>query len=202
MAAFGLILTATLLPAQSPNESEKVPTPFGLHMGMKKDKIGRIEMEVSQHKYQLTSVSKPHPDLEIYVATVTPNAGLCFIRALSHTWQTKREGTELQAKFQDVKSQIEEIYGKAHITDSLAPGSTRTRSRDWMATLLDKERTLLARWSAADDNLPMKPTIAKIYVGAYALAPNQGYLVVEYYFTNYAECQTEISPAGAATPKQ
>lgn len=196
MATLGLILTATVLTAQS--KPPDAPSPFGLSMGMTKDKLGEIKTEVGPHKYQLTSVSKPHPDLEIYVATVTPNAGLCFIRTLSHTWQTKSDGTELKEKFYDMKAQLEGIYGKPNVTDSLVEGSKRTRPRDWMATLLDKERTLLARWSAAEDRLPMLPTIFKVYVGAYALSENSGYLVVEYYFTNYAQCESEISAASAA----
>ena len=195
LATLALILTATVLPAQSTNPSD-TPSPFGLRMGMTKEKLD-IAKEVSPFKYQLASVSKPHNDLEVYVVTITPKAGLCFIRTLSTTWQTKSDGTELKARFEDMKSQLAAIYGKPHLVDTLQPDSKRTRPRDWMESLLEKERTLVARWSAIDDSLPMLPTISKIYVGAYALSPTSGYLVVEYYFTNYAQCFEEINPAGS-----
>ena len=83
LATLGLILTATVLTAQSPRASD-VPSPFGLKMGMTRDKLD-IKKEVSPHKFQLASVSKPHTDLDTYVVTITPQAGLCFIRTLSTT---------------------------------------------------------------------------------------------------------------------
>jgi hypothetical protein len=192
MAMPVLILTAMVLTAQSPQTSD-MPSPFGLQMGMTKDQIGEIKKEVSPYKFQLSTVTKPHPDLQTYVVTVTPNAGLCFIRALSPTLQVKPDGTELKSKFEDLKSQVEGIYGMPHVVDSLQADSTRTKPADWMMGLLQKERTLLARWSATDDNLPMKPTIRKIYVGAFAESKNSGYLAMEYYFDNYDSCQSEIS---------
>jgi len=177
-------------------QSAELPSPFGLQMGMPRTKIGEVVKEVSRYKFQLASVSKPHTGLQSYVATVTPKAGLCFIRALSPVITTKPDGSELRFRFEDMATQMESVYGKPHITDSLNPESKRTQSKDWMATLLDKERTLQARWSETDDNLPLKPTIAKIYVGTMALTPTTGHVIVEYYFENYGDCMAEID-AGA-----
>jgi len=185
-------LTAIGLHAQSPQTSE-MPSPFGLQMGMPRAKLGEVVKEVSRFKYQLASVSKPHNDLQTYVVTVTPKAGLCFIRALSPVWTTKNDGMELRSKFEDMTAQMESVYGTPFLVDSLREDSKRTQSKDWMAALLEKERTLQARWSAVDDKLPMKPSIAKIYVGTMALSPTAGHVIVEYYFTNYEDCMTEIS---------
>src|SRR5262245_34393168 len=175
-------------------QSAEPPSPFGLQMGMPRAKIGEVVKEISRYKFQLASVSKPHSALNAYVATVTPKAGLCFIRALSPVITTKPEGTELRFQFEDMMAQMEGVYGKPFVTDSLKPDSKRTQAKDWMATLLDKERTLQARWSAADD-LPMKPTIAKIYVGTMAISSTTGHVVVEYYFDNYDACTAEIDAA-------
>lgn len=199
VAALGLFLTAAVLTAQTPQtaptpQTTEAPSPFGLKMGMKKEQLGEIVKEVSPYKYQLSSVSKRHPDLETYVATVTPNAGLCFIRALSPTLETKADGTELKTRFEDLKSQLEGIYGKPHVIDSLREGSNLDRSRDWMRALLENQRTLQARWSGPDDKLPMLPTIRKVYVAAFAATRTSGYLAVEYYFDNYEQCQDELSP--------
>ena len=194
MATLGLFFTANVLSAQSTDTSEK-PSPFGLHMGMPKDQIGEVVKEVSTFKYQLGSVSEPHQDLETYVVTVTPNAGLCFIRALAPTMRVSSDGTELKSAFEDLKLQIEAIYGKPYVADSLKEGSTLDRPRDWMRALFEQERTLLARWSAPDDNLPMKPTIRKVYVAAFAESRSSGYVVVEFYFDNYDQCQEEINDA-------
>lgn len=188
------LLAMLVLAVQSP-ENPDMPSPFGLQMGMPRAKIGEVKAEVSRYKYQLASVSKPHGDLSTYVVTVTPKAGLCFIRALSAPITTKSDGTELRSKFEDMAAQMESVYGKPFVTDSLQPGSKRTASKDWMAGLLEKERVLQARWSAADDRLPMKPTIAKIYVGTMALSQTSGHVIVEYYFTNYDDCTAEINAA-------
>jgi hypothetical protein len=191
LSTIGLFLVTVVLIAQSPLPAE-IPSPFGLKMGMTKDQVGNITKELAPYKFELASVSRPHPDLDTYVATITPTSGLCFIRALSPTREVRSDGTELKSRFNDLKSQLEGIYGKPNVTDSLQSGSNLSRDRDWMAALLQNERTLLARWSATEDDLPMKPTIRKVYVGAFAATKTSGYLAVEYYFENYAQCQTEI----------
>lgn len=191
--ALGLFLTAILFQGQAPQPAD-LPSPFGLQMGMKNDQLGKIQSEISPYKFQLASVSKPHTDLEVYAVTATPNAGLCFIRAVSPNWKTTSDGAVLRSRFESMKSQLEGIYGKPYMLDSLNEGSKLNRPRDWMNALLKDERKLLARWSV-DDNLPMKPTIAKIYVAAYAVSDEAGYIAVEYYFTNYDQCQAELKPA-------
>jgi hypothetical protein len=191
LATLGL---TAVLTAQSPQTAE-LPSPFGLQMGMPRSKIGEVVKEVSRYKFQLASVSKPHSAMQTYVVTVTPKAGLCFIRALSPVLTTKTDGSELKFQFEDMAAQMEKVYGKPFLTDSLQPDSKRTAAKDWMSALLEKERTLQARWSAVDDKLPMKPTIAKIYVGTMALSPTSGHVVVEYYFDNYSDCTAEINEA-------
>ena len=191
VATLSLFLVATLTAGQETPPAEK-PSPFGLQMGMTADQLGKIDREISPYKFQLSSVSKPHSDLEVYVVSAPPKAGLCFIRAVSPDWKTTSDGSLLKSRFESMKSQVEGIYGKPYLVDAVQSGSKLDRPRDWMAALLANERTLMARWSAADDDLPMKPTIAKIYVAAYALSPDTGYLAVEYYFTNYVQCEEEI----------
>src|SRR5262245_55037327 len=193
-AVLGLFLTVILFQDQAPQPAD-LPSPFGLQMGMKNDQLGKIQSEISPYKYQLASVSKPHTDLEVYAVTATPNAGLCFIRAVSPNWKTSSDGAILRSRFESMKSQLEGIYGKPYLLDTLDEGSELNRPRDWMAALQKDERKLLARWSAADDKLTMKPTIAKIYVAAYAVSADAGYIAVEYYFTNYEQCQAELKPA-------
>jgi hypothetical protein len=169
----------------------EVPTPFGLQMGMTKDQL-KIDKEVDRYKFQLSSVSRRHTDLDTYIVTVTPKAGLCFIRALSPDWKTNSDGAVLKSRFASMKTQVEDIYGKPVLLDSLQPESKLDKPNEWMAALQKRERTLLARWSV-DDGLPMKPTIMKIYVASYAASTEAGYLAVEYYFTNYEQCQAEVN---------
>lgn len=189
IAALGLLLTTLSFARQSPDP----PSPFGISMGMMKDQL-KIEKEISQYKYQLTSVAKPHTELEVYAVTATPMAGVCFIRAVSPNWKTASDGAILRSRFEAMKSQLEGIYGPPKLLDSLEEGSTLNKPKDWMNALLKDERKLLARWSS-EDKLPMKPTITKIYVAAYAVSPESGYIAVEYYFDNYMQCQEELKSA-------
>ena len=191
VATLSLFLVASLTAGQDTPPAEK-PSPFGLQMGMTPDQLGKIDREISPYKFQLSSVSKPHSDLEIYVVSAPPKAGLCFIRAVSPDWKTTSDGSLLKSRFESMKSQVEGIYGKPYLVDSLRSDSKLDNPREWMEALLANERTLMARWSAVDDDLPMKPTIAKIYVAAYAISPELGYLAVEYYFSNYDQCEEEI----------
>jgi hypothetical protein len=61
------VLTIVPLAAQT---ARNAAAPFGLGMGQAKGKLGPIVEQIQPYKFLLDSVPKPHPELEMYVATV------------------------------------------------------------------------------------------------------------------------------------
>ena len=189
LAGVCVLLTAAVVTGQTANAT--VASPFGLRMGLTRDMVGIIDEEVAPYKFLLNSVPKPDPDLAIYTVTVTPKAGLCTVRSMSPNVQTTAFGTELKSRFDRMVSQLAEVHGRPSVLNTLVRGSVLNEPKDWMASLLKKDRALFAMWSS--ENFLQTSALARVTVSANALSETRGYLAVQYYFSNYDQCQAEIA---------
>src|SRR5262245_25659388 len=126
------------------------PAPFGIRMGAKKSELVHIKQELPNFKVVLDAVPKPHPDLESYVALVTPQTGVCYVKGIGKTVRTSVYGSELRSTFDDLRHQLEGVYGPGKVVDSLKPGSIWNEPKDFMMGLVKSERFLIARWTTSD----------------------------------------------------
>jgi len=122
--------------------------PFGFWMGMTLEEVGGEPNEIAPAKYLLVTVPKPHSAFESYALQIIPKCGLSWIKAIGHTIQTSVYGVELQKAFDSLQKKLAASYGKGNRTDFLMPGSIWNEPRDWMQSLLNKERYLMAVWSS------------------------------------------------------
>jgi hypothetical protein len=172
-------------------QDASLPAPFGVRMGTKKAELGKITKEIAKFKFELATVPKPHRQFESYVVQVTPKAGVCFVKAISVDISTSAYGSELRARFNEIREQVDGVYGKGTLLDYLPSDSIWNEPRDWMMGLLKKERALMTRWSGKDD-LIMKYGIRDIFLAAGATSSDTGYVTLEYYFDNYDACEAEV----------
>ena len=56
--------------------------PFGINMGDDPEKLGCTFEESTDFVYRCKDVSRPHPDVEIYVVWSFPETGVAFAKAL------------------------------------------------------------------------------------------------------------------------
>jgi hypothetical protein len=184
-----LVLLSFPMLGQEPS-GDSLPAPFGIRMNAKKDQLGKIKKEYARYLFELATVPKPHRIFESYIAQATPKSGVCYVKAISVDIQTSAYGGELRSRFDEIKELVASVHGTPRVVDYLKSGSIWNEPRDWTMALRQKERALMANWSA-EDGLIMKYGLKQIIVAAAALDTNTGYVVVEYYFDNYDACEAE-----------
>ncbi len=171
--------------------------PFGLWMGMTTDDLRAAQIsptEVAPGKYQFDNVPKPHSFFESYVAQVAPKAGLSWIKAIGKTTPTSVFGIELKAAFDTLESKLEKTYGRFDRTDLLLTDSIWDEPRDWMQSLLSRERYLMTEWSKANGS-NLSDSLISLALVCSAIDTDSGYIAIEYTFENEAAADAEISSA-------
>jgi hypothetical protein len=171
--------------------------PFGLKQGMSVEELGDKAAHLGRGMYRVASVPLPNPDLEFYVAQVSPRTGLCYIKGVGKPVRTSAAGTELQSRFETTRDEVSATYGNYRNVDMLLSNSMWVGPHDWMVSLAEKERLLFAHW-AKETRANLGPHLTNVFVGATAKNADSGYVVVEYYFDNEPECVDEIESTTAA----
>lgn len=164
--------------------------PFGLEMGMPLSKIGGQPKHHPNGMYAITTVPKPHSAFESYVVQVAPKAGLCFAKGVGHDIETD-DGAAVRAAFDDMAAKLTTLYGTPQKIDQIQPGATNTGDDAWMQALVAKERTLTWIWDA-DSGANLPADLRMVGLVATAVAPEKGYIVVEYAFVNEPDCEEEL----------
>jgi len=166
--------------------------PFGSEMGMSLSemrKIGNIENTERPFIYRSKSMTNGYPDAEVYTFIITPKSGLCKISVATKNISTSSFGTELNSKFNEIKSALSEKYGNAtNDYDFLKSGSIWKERNDWMMALLKKERILTSYWTEKE----LIDNIKSISVEAVALKSDTGYISFGYEYNNLSECMIEL----------
>ncbi|HAJ9162678.1 TPA: hypothetical protein HO186_004925, partial [Escherichia coli] len=148
----------------------------------------------SVNLYTSDKLPKQNADFEMYGLLISPKAGLCQIRALGKNIDTDSYGLALKSKFEELSNSLSSLYGKADTTDFLLAGSIWKDPQDWMRGLNKKERFLSATWKGTKE-IPLKNNIDTISIEARANNSTQGYVYLQYSFTNDEICQAEIEGA-------
>ena len=179
--SFGIVLTFNA-----------VAGPFGLEMGMSLQDIGGEPQTLSNGKYKLTKVPKPHSAFEAYGVQVAPKGGLCWIKAMGKNISTSSHGVELKSAFSGMKKKLEAKYGKHKMMDFLLPGSIWNEPEDWTTGISKNERVLAAIWEKKElSSLPLN--LESVMLSVKVSSNSTGYLIVEYTFTNEEFCEAELS---------
>jgi hypothetical protein len=168
--------------------------PFGLWMGMSLGEFETAPIEVAPTKYRVTTVPKPHSAFESYVLQITPMNGLAWIKAIGHTIHTSAYGIELRTAFEVMEKKLSATYGKEKKTDILLHDSIWNEPRDWMQSILSRERFLMTEWSAANGS-SLPETLSSVALITGAIDTENGYIAIEYSFENAEEAETEIAAA-------
>jgi len=168
--------------------------PFGLEKGMtvkQLSKLTKLRKGQRPYIYLTNKVPKPHKDIAGYILFISPNDGLCGIRANGVTINTSSYGDELAKAFYEVEQALTKKYGESAIYDKLKDGSIWHGPNEWMMSLLQKERDLSAKWSIFEKkrgDYGFADNLYAITLQAYALDKNVGYYDIFYHFDNQEKC--------------
>lgn len=176
----------------TPMSSIAFSGPFGLEMGMTVKELGSGFSEEQPGLYLSSTVPNPHSAFEAYVAKVGPKTGLCWIKAIGKDINANSYGTSLKSAFDDMRSRLSNTYGGSELFDVLLPGALWDDPDEYMMSLVQGERFLMASWDdSTDANLPENMTDLSLL--ASATNRSTGYLAIEYTFVNEAECEANIN---------
>jgi len=164
---------------------------FGLKMGMTLSQIDKNARKIGDWTYEV-KVPKPHSFFEFYSVQISPTKGLYSIKAVSKEIDTSVYGTELKSSFDDLEKKLIKAYGKNKRLDYLSYDSIWSEPKDWMMALLKKERTLESYWNK-DTKFKKVDNLQQIILSAIPFNTNTGYITLEYYYSNYDECNKEKS---------
>ena len=168
--------------------------PFGLSKGMSVGEVAKL----SEKGYEPTNPDnddryifipkKKHEVFKIYIAFIDQEKGLYSIRAVSEEIKTTDYGTELKNVFSDMVARLSKIYGSPKIIDEVSSDYSFKDDKYWMFSLQQGARTLAAGWikGEKDTNLPEELDSVAISVKA---DYHDGYLILEYNFSNSAEIE-------------
>jgi len=170
-------------------------TPFGLSMGDSLEKLEQYGIEDAGAfcKYLVRNVPKPHSEFERYVVIVTPVQGLSWVKGIGYNVNTNGYGYTLRSKYTELKEKLEMKYGKGDSVDYLSYGSIWDDPNDFMNGLLSGDRFLHTIWKREDQNSKLADNLTSLFLGATALSASQGYIALEYAFSNEKAAEDEIS---------
>jgi hypothetical protein len=169
--------------------------PFGLSMGMQPSEVGgTLKKQDAAGVYRANKVPTPYSAFRQYDLQFGPTTGLCRIQAVGLPLKTSADGMELRIAFTEMEERLKAQYGEYKRDDFLNAESIWKDSHDFMIGMVKKERTLTARWSAADGST-LKEDLREITITAQAPYSDEGYISVTYKFQNIQECEKELKVA-------
>ena len=129
--------------------------PLGLRKGMTLEELkkqGAFTPTDQKFTYESKFLANGHPEFESYVALLTPEHGLCKVVAIGKSVDSNAYGTELEERYKDLLSGVKAKYGApAREFNFISRGSIWREPKDWMMSLLKRERKLQAFWAPPEN---------------------------------------------------
>lgn len=139
----------------------------------------------------------PNPKFEEYLALATPGVGLCKIVAVGRNISNDKDGADVRAEYDSMKSALAGRYGEATDEfDFLHRGALWREPHEWAMSIYKGERTKTAMWGV-DKHASLTPDLAAIVLSVKAVGPDTTYLQLAYEFSNMSECQKAVEASNA-----
>ncbi|MNY11226.1 hypothetical protein D3C86_1442420 [compost metagenome] len=164
--------------------------PFGLAMGMTKEMFKGQLKPAGNGVYLFDNPPKSHPQFEQYAVKISDKSGLCWIKGIGKDILVNGHGVQLKSEYDDFEKKLDERYGSHKRTDFLVSGSIWKDPEDWMRGLQKEDRYLFSVWEGGNKTLPNE--LSQVALVANANDGQEGYLSLEYSFTNKKACDEEI----------
>lgn len=184
-------------PTVAPVKEKRPPAdgPFGVKMGLSRSDIeemigGKLQkISDTPDFYASSTAPKTSSAASSYIYRIGNVTGLCMVKGVSSDIATNGYGLQLKSDYKELKGLLSEKYGQPDETDMLLPGSIWDDADEWMMALRKKDRYLLSHWDGDEMTLPNDLGSIALSVGAQT--SSKGYLLIEYEFTNYDDCEAE-----------
>ena len=165
--------------------------PFGLFKGATKDEI-KVGTEIAKFTYEIPSPPKPHSFFFIVYATITPNHGVSFVKAISSAISTSGAGLEIKSSFITFTEKLTKVYGNPRFVDTFIEGGMYNKVTEWMDSIIYKGRQYFSSWHV-EDGLTLPNDLKSVFLTVIPEDSYSGFIHLEYYFNNNAAAEDEIS---------
>ena len=169
--------------------------PFGITMGSDVASFGCVKL-LSPGFYRCRSIPKPQSDFVSYTIQYHKSTGICWVKGIGRDVQTTRSGEPIQAIADDIAKRISQLYGPAKKVDYLLTTSHWSGREYWMMSMQQGERFYSYTW----DDAGMKNQIDRIYVTINTRTLNISYVIAEFQFANWRECEKRIKGESSDLP--
>lgn len=164
--------------------------PFGLSNGMTFEEVQQAcggnppQRLADDDRYVITPV-KSHPTFIRYIAWISEDYGLYYIKASSEDISSDNYGRELQNSFYNFVPRLEKTYGKAYVFDGLVDVKTIWHDdKYWFTALSDGARRLYASWFPNYGETVIKDDLVYISLEVSNSGYQKGRLYLDYEFIN------------------
>lgn len=172
----GVLLLPTAVNAQA----------FGVKMGSSVAQYNGRTVAGDKFRFRIT-VPVPNSEFESYVATSTPETGICQISGLGVTHESDEYGFATKAAFSGLKDALTARYGTSKNYDFIDTGALWNKPREWGWSVYKKERTLSSYWSA-DYGSSLPAGVSIIGLNTKAVSSSGPYVTLTYDFDNVDRC--------------
>lgn len=167
--------------------------PFGFSMGATPSVYGCNPLNIAG-MYECATAPKPHSSFETYVVQSSAETGICFVKGVGRNVTSNSYGTSIRAETDELAKQISVRYGEPQLFDDLLPGSIWDEPRDWLVSLVKKERRYTYKWESTPEE-----HVNEIYLAALAIDDDTTYPVAEFYLANYQDCEASTKKGEASS---
>jgi len=169
---------------------------FGVQMGATASNYhARLAGSKNDPTFVEITVPQPNSEFESYLAITTPQTGICKVIGVGRTHKNDDYGIDLRSKYSDLKSTLNERYGKSDDIDFLRSGALWKEPREFVWSLYKHERVLVSYWTPNAGSL-LRPPIRALSLEAKSVDPSLGsYLSLSYEFENFPQCQAIMAKA-------
>lgn len=163
---------------------------FGVEPGAPVSRYnGKVFPEGGPFRFEI-KVPQPNREFEGYMATATPETGICSVTGVGATYENDNYGVSARTAYSVMKEALRAKYGTYKEFDSLEAGARWKQPREWVWSIFKNERTVSSFWDEeARSSLPVG--IRRIGLQIKAIDATGAYLSLRYEFANFDQC-----PAG------
>lgn len=165
--------------------------PFGLSKGMSFEEVteacnGKRPQRIENDDRYLIEPAKSHSTFKTYLAWISDEYGLYYIRAISDEITTNDYGTELKNAFYAFEPRVENAYGKGSIFDGITDKETLWKEdKYWFTALSQGARALYAEWTPKKGETVLKDDLSYVRLWVSKASYRSGALMLDYEFINH-----------------
>lgn len=186
-AVFALLysITPAVLSAQA----------FGIDMGASLSDLSGAEY--AGNGTYFINAPRPHSEFESYIVTLTETTGVCMIKGIGRYHSNDRRGESVRRAFKSLEHILNENYGAGDHIDWLRPEALWDGSNEWVMALRQNDRIFVTEWKE-ELGAELPGEISSIGMFVAATGPGTSFIILQYQFSNFEECDREIKAQDAS----